>query len=103
MTFGCRRFWGLRAKREAKSGDKSLSIHYRYAQPNRKYFSCMKRQNNTMINGGSRQQSSFLSVAGPGRPPPPFFLDQTGAEGPNFFSRPGPPYLRVWMTGPPPN
>ena len=55
-----------------------------------------------MIKGGSRQQSSFLSVAGPGRPPPPFFLDQTGAEGPNFFSRPGPPYLRVWMTAPPP-
>ena len=35
-------------------------------------------------------------------PPPPFFLDQTGAEGPNFFSRPGPSYLRVWMTAPPP-
>ena len=95
---------GLRAKREAKSRDKSLSIHYRYAQPNRKYFSCMKRQNNTMINGGSRQQASFLSVAGPGRapPPPPFFLDQTGARRSKlFFLDRVPPYLRVWMTGPP--
>ena len=33
---------GLRAKREAKSGDNSLSIlFYRYTQPNRKYF-CYK-------------------------------------------------------------
>ena len=32
---------GLRAKREAKSGDNSLSIPYRYAQPNSKYF-CYK-------------------------------------------------------------
>ena len=33
------------------------------------------------------------------------FLDQTEAasEGPKkFFGRPGPPYLRVWMTGCPP-
>ena len=33
---------------------------------------------------------------------PLLFLDQTEAapKGPkNFFRRPGPPYLRVWMTG----
>ena len=59
-----------------------------------------------MINGGSRHQSSFLSVADPGRglpppPPPPLFLDQTEARRSNFSLDRVPPYLRVWMTGPP--
>ena len=39
MTFGIEGVsGGLRAKREAKSGDNSLSILYRYAQPNSKCF-----------------------------------------------------------------
>ena len=41
---------------------------------------------------------------GPGGPaPPPLFLDQTEARGAEkiFFGDP-PPYLRVWMTPPPP-
>ena len=45
---------------------------------------------------------------GPGaRPPPPLFLDQTGARRPGpkkLFWRPSPPpfsFLRVWMTGAP--
>ena len=55
-----------------------------------------------MINGGSRQQSSFLSVARKGPAPPPLFLDQTEAQRSKFFlDRVPPPYLRVWMTGPP--
>ena len=36
---------------------------------------------------------------------PPFFLDQTAAERAGKFwegDRPPPPYLRVWMTAPPP-
>ena len=44
-----------------------------------------------MINGGSRQQSSFLSVARKGPAPPPLFLDQTEAQRSKFcFFRPGP-------------
>ena len=62
-----------------------------------------------MVNGGSRQQSSFLSVADPGRGlGPPLFLDQTEARTSKVFfvdgTRPPPPpipYLRVLMTGPP--
>ena len=58
-----------------------------------------------MMNGGSRRQSSFLSVADPGRhPPPTLFLDQTEARRSKIFFEdrvpPPPPYLRVWMTGP---
>ena len=40
-----------------------------------------------------------------GRGPPPLFLDQTEARrAETIFLRdhPSPPYLRVWMTGPPP-
>ena len=50
---------------------------------------------------------SFTSVAdpdeGPGLPSPPLlFLDQTEARKveKNFFWRPAPPYLRVWMIPP---
>ena len=42
---------------------------------------------------------------GPGGPGLPLFLDQTETRRAekNFFSRPPPsPYLRVWMTAPPP-
>ena len=50
-----------------------------------------------MVNGGSRQQSSFLSVADPGRGlGPPLFLDQTEARTSKVFfvdgTRPPPPH-----------
>ena len=59
-----------------------------------------------MVNGGSRRQSSFLSVADPGTHPaaPTLFLDQTEARRSKIFFEdrvpPPPLYLRVWMTGP---
>ena len=40
-----------------------------------------------------------LAVADPGEAPPPLFLDQTEAQRAGKI-RPGPAYLRVWMTGP---
>ena len=64
----------------------------------------MKRENNNndkwrepppiefLISGGSRK--------GPA-PPPPLFLDQTEARRSNFSLDRVPPYLIVWMTGPP--
>ena len=43
-----------------------------------------------------------ISVADPGRPPTPLFLDQTETRRveKHFFNPPPPPYLRVWMTAP---
>ena len=58
----------------------------------------------SVFNPSLRNLSTFYLVErGPGSPPP-FFLDQTEARrAENIFRgyRP-PPYLRVWMTPPPP-
>ena len=41
---------------------------------------------------------------GPGEPSPPLFLDQTETwKAEKIFLRPAAPYLRVWMTAPPPH
>ena len=47
----------------------------------------------------------WIQGRGPGRPPPALLLDQTEAKGPkkHFCRRVPPlPYLRVWVTAPPP-
>ena len=42
-----------------------------------------------------------LAVADPGEGPPLIFRPNWGPKGrKNIFSRPGPRYIRVWMTGP---
>ena len=50
---------------------------------------------------------SFITFAvadtGEGHGGPPLFLDQNGGlKGRKIFLETGPPYLRVWMTAPPP-
>ena len=51
----------------------------------------------------SLQSFSFIPGAGPGGPPPPIFRPSWGLKGrKKVFWRPDPPYLRIWMTAPPP-
>ena len=55
--------------------------------------------------GGSPCQKNYSGGSRGGARVPPLFLDQTvarGAEKIFFWNPPPPPYLRVWMTGPPP-
>ena len=55
------------------------------------------------MEGATSNRVSYQWRVQEGPPPPPFFLYQTGARRSNFFLDRVPPYLRVWMTGPPPN
>ena len=51
----------------------------------------------------SLQSFSFIPGAGPGGPAPPIFRPSWGLKGrKKGFWRPDPPYLRIWMTAPPP-
>ena len=57
------------------------------------------------VKSCTRHADSGVSRGGARGARPPLFLDQTEARRAEkkFFSRPPPsPYLRVWMTGPPP-
>ena len=54
------------------------------------------------MEGAASNRVSYQWRVQEGPPPPPFFLDQTGARRSKFFFLDRvPPYLRVWMTGPP--
>ena len=89
MTFGRRCLWGIEGEEPRKR--KAVTTHFLFSISMPSWIESisvisMKRQNNTMMNGGSRRQSSFLSVADPGRhPPPTLFLDQTEARRSKIF------------------
>ena len=89
MTFGRRCLWGIEGEEPGKR--KAVTTHFLFSISTPSWIESisvisMKRQNNTMMNGRNRQQSSFLSVADPGRNPrPTLFLDQTEARRSKFF------------------
>ena len=54
------------------------------------------------MEGAATNRVSYQWRIQEGACPPPLFLDQTGARRSKFFFLDRvPPYLRVWMTGPP--
>ena len=68
-----------------------------------KYFDLISNSLNLFLKEMFGEQSGEY-VCSRGGPGPPFFLDQTAAQRAEkcFGGRPPPPYLRVWMTAPPP-